>query len=231
MICGWERYSISVLFEKLCIIQDETPHCAAVNMAIDEILLAELSEPLLRIYRWEKPAVSFGYFIRFSAVCDVARSRELVRRMTGGGIVEHGSDLTYSVILPSVHPLAECPPRESYAAIHRAIAGWMQHRGIATALAPSAGAGTATVCFDSPAEFDLIAGLQKVAGAAQRRTRTGLLHQGSVQLPGVTDADRTGFATAFTEVQSTVVLEPSILDAARALAKKKYALQSWTERV
>ena len=225
------RYDYGVLFEKLRIIHDETPRRAAMNMAIDEVLLAEITEPVLRLYRWEKPAVSFGYFIRFSAAKAVASGRELVRRMTGGGIVEHGSDLTYSLILPSAHPLAECPPRESYAAIHRAIASWMQQRGIDTALAPSAGAGTATVCFENPAESDIMAGTQKVAGAAQRRTRNGLLHQGSVQLPYLTDNDRKQFAASFTNDELEVGFASETLAAAEGLAAQKYARQTWAERV
>ena len=220
-----------MLIEKLHIIQDRTPRRAALNMAVDEVLLGELTAPGLRIYRWEKAAVSFGYFIRFSAVAGLAKGRELVRRMTGGGVVEHGEDLTYSLLLPASHPLAECPPRESYAAIHRAIADWMSRRGFSTALAPSAGGGAATVCFENPAEFDLMAGTQKVAGAAQRRTRNGLLHQGSVLFPGITEDDRKSFAGAFSEERIEVALTAEILAKAETLAAEKYALRAWTERV
>ena len=51
-----------MIFEELIEVRDETPHPAALNMAIDEALLRQAVAPLLRIYRWERPAASFGYF-------------------------------------------------------------------------------------------------------------------------------------------------------------------------
>ncbi len=220
-----------LLFDNLRIINDLTLHSAAVNMAVDEALLERIESPLLRIYRWRNPAVSCGYFIRHSVVAAIAQGREIVRRMTGGGIVEHGTDLTYSLILPAAHPLAECPPRESYRAIHAAISTWLEARGIVTRLSPVPAVGPATVCFESAAESDLLAGTQKVAGSAQRRTRHGLLHQGSVQYDGVCEADRDTFFTAFTTVHEEQSLEPGALLAAQELAAHKYALSTWTERV
>ena len=198
-------------------------------MACDEVLLERIADPTLRLYRWEKPAVSFGYFIRHVAVAPIARGREVVRRMTGGGIVEHGTDLTYSLILPATHPLAECPPRESYRAIHAAIASWLELRGIHTRLS-STTAGPTNVCFESATEFDLVADARKIAGAAQRRTRSGLLHQGSVEF-GVSEKDRADFPAAFAASWEAAPLEPTVLLAAGKLAESKYALQSWAERV
>src|SRR5436189_4258680 len=83
------------LFAALNIYQDAA-HSAAMNMAIDEALLEHAKIPLIRFYRWYSPALSFGYFGRFSDVAEHADVRDLVRRWTGGGIVFHGDDLTYS---------------------------------------------------------------------------------------------------------------------------------------
>lgn len=199
-------------------------------MAFDEVLLERVSIPTLRLYYWLNPAVSFGYFIRHSAVAGLAKGRELVRRMTGGGIVEHGTDLTYSLIFPASHPLASSPPRESYRAIHAAIAGWMAQRNIETHLAP-ANTGPAEVCFEKAAEFDLLAGTQKVAGAAQRRTRNGLLHQGSILQDGFREEDRDAFPCAFSSEWTAEAADPADLDATGQLAARKYALSSWTTRV
>ena len=101
------RYAAPVLFEKIIEIRDETPHSAPLNMALDEVLLGDICEPLLRIYRWEGAAVSFGYFGRYAPVAAAWPGRALVRRMTGGGVVPHGSDLTYSLIVPAGHAFAE----------------------------------------------------------------------------------------------------------------------------
>ena len=37
------------------------------------------------------------------------------------------------------------------------------------------------LCFVEPAKYDVILEGQKIAGAGQRRTRSGLLHQGTLQ--------------------------------------------------
>ncbi len=84
----------------LLVLHDLEPRAAALNMALDEALLQTVTQPVLRFYRWRRPALSFGYFGRFADVAAEASARELVRRWTGGGIVLHGADLTYSIILP-----------------------------------------------------------------------------------------------------------------------------------
>ena len=80
---------------------------AAMNMAIDEaILLAQKEQPnpTLRFYDWTQPAFSFGYFQDIAEAVDIDACRadhiELVKRMTGGGTVVHGWELTYTLILP-----------------------------------------------------------------------------------------------------------------------------------
>ena len=80
---------------------------AAMNMAIDEaILLAQKEQPnpTLRFYEWSSPAFSFGYFQDIDSEVDVEACRadgiELVKRMTGGGTVVHGWELTYTLVLP-----------------------------------------------------------------------------------------------------------------------------------
>ena len=72
-----------------------------MNMAIDEALLETAVIPTIRFYRWRSPALSFGYFGKFSDVAIYAAERDLVRRWTGGGIVFHGDDLTYSIVIPA----------------------------------------------------------------------------------------------------------------------------------
>ena len=56
------RYAMRMLLRNILEIRDETPRSAPLNMALDEALLASARAPLLRIYRWERAAVSFGYF-------------------------------------------------------------------------------------------------------------------------------------------------------------------------
>src|SRR6187402_3922001 len=95
-------------------MHDPEPHEAALNMAIDEVLLRTVPGPLLRVYRWTRPAVSMGYFDRIIDAEALADGRDLVRRWTGGGLVEHGEDVTYTLIVPRQHPLCTQSAAESY---------------------------------------------------------------------------------------------------------------------
>jgi lipoyl(octanoyl) transferase len=227
-VCGiWG----SVLFERLIEIRDEEPHGAALNMAVDEMLLEVSREPLLRIYRWASPAVSFGYFGKYAPVADAWPGREIVRRMTGGGIVPHSSDLTYSLIVPSGHPFSERSPRDVYRIVHERIAGALASAGEVLALAPASKMEGTGVCFESPAEFDLLAREKKVAGAALRRTRDGLLLQGSVQdLPGL-EYLRAQLASAFSAQTVEKKLSQEEFAKASALALLKYGTPEWNARV
>jgi len=224
-------YLEGVLFEQLIEIRDEEPHGAGLNMAIDEVLLARVRDPLLRIYRWEPLAVSFGYFGKYAPVAAAWPGREIVRRMTGGGIVPHGSDLTYSLIVPGRHPFAARSPRDVYAAVHGRLAAALACSGEVPVLAGSPEREGTGVCFESPAESDLLARGKKIAGAALRRTRDGLLFQGSIQeLPGL-DLLRSRLAPAFGTQTVGRSLSPQEIADAEELAHSKYGTPAWNARV
>ena len=91
---------------------------APQNMAVDESLLRHVQAPVLRIYGWEESCVSIGYFQKASIV---PAATSFVRRYTGGGLVEHGRDLTYTLVLPADHPLTLAGTLPSYRAIHEGL--------------------------------------------------------------------------------------------------------------
>ena len=73
---------------------------AARNMACDEVLLESalrLGQPVVRFYGWTEPAATFGYFQKYAEVEAMTELRPLIRRPTGGGLVPHAADWTYSV--------------------------------------------------------------------------------------------------------------------------------------
>ena len=163
------------------------PHDAAENMAVDEALLrlaSRLPSPVLRFYSWNERAATFGYFQRYERVAEMTSLRPLVRRPTGGGLVNHDGDWTYSVTIPSQHEWHGISARESYARMHEWIRKSLQRLNLRTSLADQPPEGSpAGQCFLRAERADLVRGGKKVAGAAQRRTFKGLLIQGSIQ-PG-----------------------------------------------
>ena len=155
---------------------------AAANMAIDESLLRHAQTPLLRIYGWEEVCVSIGYFQKASVV---PAETSFVRRYTGGGLVEHGKDLTYTLVLPADHPLTVAGTLPTYRAIHLGVASALRAAGVDCQLATAQPKKDHASCFLKPVPADVLGPKgNKLAGAAQRRTKQGCLHQGSILLPG-----------------------------------------------
>jgi len=165
---------------------DSGPGCGAFNMAMDEALLemmSRLQKPVLRFYGWTEPAATFGYFQRFAEVEQATLLRPLIRRPTGGGIVPHDADWTYSLTFPPGHEWHCLRAEESYRRAHEWIQGAFARLGVETELAPCCKKSAPGQCFVGHEKFDLLWHGQKVAGAAQRRNKLGLLIQGSVQPP------------------------------------------------
>jgi lipoate-protein ligase A len=202
----------------------------AWNMAVDEALLREVQEPVLRIYEWSDPAVSLGYF---QPAALVPEGRYFIRRYTGGGLVDHARDVTYTLVLPRAHPWMELSAPDSYCLIHRGVQAAIAACGIESEIAPAASGIESDACFQKPVRFDLVAKGHKLSGAAQRRTREGLLHQGSILLP---DPARNGdlrrvFANAFaSRLELTVPcgdLTHSEVTRANELERERYASDAW----
>ncbi len=174
---------------------------AAFNMALDEALLenvSKLGKPVLRFYGWAEPAATFGYFQRYSDVAQATPLRPLIRRPTGGGIVPHDADWTYSAVFPPGHEWHSLKAEESYRRIHDWLRLTFAELKVETELAPCCKKSLPGQCFVGHEKFDLLWHGKKIAGAAQRRNKLGLLIQGSVQSPAIS-LIRTSWETAMRE--------------------------------
>jgi lipoate-protein ligase A len=218
------------MLDALHVYDDRGPQSAALNMAVDEALLAEAAVPILRFYRWRRPSLSFGYFGAYAEVADQSNEREIVRRWTGGGIVPHGDDLTYSVIIPASHPFFARSSPEIYSALHDAIRRALEANGVDAFLADSAAPKVSESCFANAVRADLMSGGQKIAGAAHRRSRAGLLHQGSIQQRDLPERFRSDFAQVLCEQCETTTLSPGLMERATGIAAKKYDTIEWLTR-
>ena len=210
-----------------------------LNMAIDELLLEHMDsigKVVLRFYEWNLPSASFGYSQKPRAVTRTGLT--LVRRPTGGGVVYHDADLTYTLVIPAGHPICELNRMDSYKVVHEPIMKAILDLGQGAHLAPDLGIkhDRATLqCFVSPSPNDVLAADDtKLAGAAQRRTRKGILHQGSVSLKAgphdlVLRAIKNELEKAFSFDYENFTPEAEFLAAAEKLATAKYASAAWNE--
>jgi len=150
------------------------PCDAAFNMALDEALLEampRLQAPVLRFYGWTQPAATFGYFQKYTEVAATTPLRPLIRRPTGGGIVPHNADWTYSAAFPPGHEWHSLKAEESYRRIHDWLRLAFAELKVATELAPCCKKSLPGQCFAGHEKSDLLWHGQKIAGAAQRRNQ------------------------------------------------------------
>jgi lipoyl(octanoyl) transferase len=227
------------LFATLDVYHNGGTHNAAMNMAIDEALLEYATVPAIRFYRWQSPALSFGYFGRFADVAGYREERDLVRRWTGGGIVFHGKDLTYSIVIPA-SDAAFCESSTSiYEKIHRALVDALAETGERAVVAGVGDPGSCNAavaitktgnCFANPVGADVMIDSRKVAGAAQRRTRRGVLQQGSIQGIELGDSLNEQFAQALSANCCERSVDEEILNLARKLAEQKYGTTEWLRK-
>ena len=237
------------VFAQLEIYHDLDSRAAALNMAIDEALLETVSAPTIRFYRWDHPALSFGYFGKFEEVASYSNERDIVRRWTGGGIVFHGNDLTYSLIIPASDAAFGESSASIYENVHRAICAALILKGeravICCSHAPVArptrdwtakqngpqGRGyNKDACFANPVRADVMLNGKKIAGAAQRRTKLGLLQQGSIQNVDLGPDFEQAFAAQLSSKCRERELDGDVLDRAKRIADQKYAAAAWLRR-
>ena len=208
----------------------------ARNMAVDEALLESAvihGAPVLRFYGWTEPAGTFGYSQRISEVEAVTGLRPLIRRCTGGGFVPHDRDWTYSLAVPPGHFWYALSAEESYRRIHDWLRVGFARLGVETALSPCCVKEIPGQCFIGAEKHDLLWHGRKIAGAAQRRNKFGLLIQGSVQPPPI-GLERAAWQAAalaagknfFGETAKEFSPSEAFLERAEALAAQKYGLDA-----
>ncbi|MFA6962796.1 MAG: lipoate--protein ligase family protein [Opitutaceae bacterium] len=217
---------------------------AAENMAADFLLLQRYPEPArarFRHYDWRRPAFTFGFgqkiaYVREQlAILAPDEHLDLTRRPTGGGVVDHRDDWTFSLVIPRGHALYDARATESYRLVHAELTDALREQGQpvvlkercepspacgselardsdepsrASSLPPPAPSGP-TVCFVRPELYDVLHADtgQKVAGAAQKRSKHGLLFQGSIAKPVLSPAmDWDAFEQSFTTRLATLLI-------------------------
>ncbi len=158
-------------------------------MAMDEALLNCIEVvPVLRFYAWNPLCLSLGYGQRSVDVDRARLSRsgwEVVRRPSGGRAILHGTDLTYSLILPAGHPLTIGGVIASYERISRALILGLERLGaVIRADQRDDRERSGAVCFETPSHYEITANGRKLVGSAQLRRGSGVLQHGSLPLHG-----------------------------------------------
>jgi len=160
------------------------------NMSIDEAVMIKLREnqslPILRIYKWDPPTISIGYFQKSEDI-NFDRCKEdgimVVRRLTGGRAVLHDIELTYSIIFTE-DDFSPFKKKEMFQYIAKALTASLEELGVNAKMAEkSRGDLKSANCFASPAQYEIeTPGKQKLIGSAQVIKNGVMLQHGAIPI-------------------------------------------------
>ncbi len=222
------------------VIYSESSPAEAIMEKDAELLLRlkETSDPILHLYEWEGPSATYGYFFKKECFLNLEKVREkglrLALRPTGGGMVFHLWDLAFSVLVPATHSAYSKNSLDNYAfvneAVLQAVAQFLQTKEelvLTPVDACAQSPASSHFCMARPTKYDLMVGGKKIAGAAQRQTRDGFLHQGTIALlmPDVAFLEEillpgTGIVEAMQQSTYALLKDPSeLVEARRRLAQ------------
>ena len=173
------------------LIIDRTPAGGAWNMAVDEYLFLSLSDTpatSVRFYQWARPTVSLGYSQDIERAADTAFCRDngidIVRRITGGKLVLHHDEVTYSVSSSDTETFTE-NLGDSYRLVSRGLMCGLEKMELQVSLAgppPAAYVRGVLPCFSHPGLDEVEWEGKKLIGSAQKRVASRFLQHGSIPL-------------------------------------------------
>ncbi|MFH1390418.1 MAG: lipoate--protein ligase family protein [Candidatus Margulisiibacteriota bacterium] len=162
----------------------------AANMEADLRLLTDLeagnTQPVLRIYSWRPKAITLGYSQKVDCEIDLEKAKllgwDVMVRPTGGGIVFHNeAEVTYSLVIAKDDPSLPAGLIPAYKKISEAVVAGLSGLGLKARISqerqvyPPGG-----LCFNYPAEYEVVVNGKKIVGSAQKRGKKALLQQGSI---------------------------------------------------
>ncbi|MGE4418885.1 MAG: biotin/lipoate A/B protein ligase family protein [Sulfurimonas sp.] len=172
------------------------------NMAVDEALLRNFGDdnlPILRLYSWQR-ALSLGRFSDAKKSIDFEQLDKggisMVRRISGGGILAHDNELSYSLIFPRRF-LQERGVKESYRHLCSFLLLFYQKLGFEAQFAAEAGVQSrhSDICLAGVEAYDILIEGKKIGGNAQRHTKMAVLQHGTIPI----SFDKVLFTSLFLE--------------------------------
>jgi len=156
------------------------------NMAIDEALLLNFNKnnhPILRLYTWHKNSITIGISQEINShILEKYLKNNCSKRITGGGILFHGHDVSYSLVLP-IDIFENLNIKKSYEVLCMFILNFYKKLGLNTCYAKddeSVKLSKSEFCQIGFEAYDILTNGIKMGGNAQRRTKHGIFQHGSI---------------------------------------------------
>jgi lipoate-protein ligase A len=148
-------------------------------------------------------------------------------------LVPHDADWTYSLVFPAGSAWHQLKAVDSYARVHGWIRDAFAALGVPATLAPERRQEAPGQCFIGAEKDDVLWHGRKIAGAAQRRTKAGLLIQGSIQPPPL-KLKRAAWQQAMLHLagarQEPLDISGAVAALAERLRAEKYSQRDYNEK-
>lgn len=152
-----------------------------MNMEIDEVLFKEIcvkrKESGFRLFGWDGEWVSFGRNQK-----PPSTSIPSVRRPTGGGIVFHKEDTSFSFFISKVSSLWSFNPMRVYLRITNLIKESLEKLGFEISYSHSKEKSGTDYCFERALPHELVMRDKKIMGCSLVKRKEGILGQGTIML-------------------------------------------------
>jgi lipoate-protein ligase A len=165
---------------------------AASNMALDEEIFKRYLEDgvgVLRLYRWQAPSFTYGFSQEPNSQIDLAAcvtdGVQVAKRITGGGILFHDDEITYSFACSK----SDVGEPQGVFVDYRNICGFLlrfyESLGLAPAFALEAEGfkdrcAPHELCSAAHEKYDIVINGRKIGGNAQKRNRQVIFQHGSI---------------------------------------------------
>ena len=165
---------------------------AAANMALDSAILARYLEediPVLRLYRWLAPSFTYGISQSPADEIDVKRCAEdgigVAGRMTGGGVLFHNDDITYSFVCDKKDIGEPKSLLVSYREICAFLIRFYDGLGLKASFALESPdfknkSEQHELCAGACEKYDIVVSGKKIGGNAQKRKKSAIFQHGSI---------------------------------------------------
>jgi lipoate-protein ligase A len=165
---------------------------AASNMALDEEIFKGYSGDgigVLRLYRWQKPAFTYGFSQNPESQIDLsaclADGVGVARRITGGGVLFHNDEITYSFVCNKADVGESQKVLVDYRNICQFLMRFYESLGLHPVFALEAAGfkdwrASHELCSAAHEKYDIVIGARKIGGNAQKRNRQVIFQHGSI---------------------------------------------------
>jgi lipoyl(octanoyl) transferase len=215
------------------------PSSAVYNMETDKKIFNRYLEdgiPVFRVYRWQSPSFTYGVTQDPEKWIDLelcaSEKIGIAGRMTGGGVLFHDNEITYSLACGKQDAGEPQGPIVSYREICAFLIKFYESIGLEASFAlesesfknrcvPNA------LCSASYEKYDIIINNRKIGGNAQKRKRQVIFQHGSIpcainwdiarrylkSLPGDMSLTVTSLSEELALVPDKDALEQKLIDA------------------